>query len=240
MTKYKSKNKMIDTDKENAKFFLEENGENADLNCKLRVLFLGPHTDDVELGSGGTLMRFLRQKYKVMIAVFSTASDSLPKGWPKDTLKNEFLMVADTLKVDRLVFDFKVRYLNFCRQRILEELVKMNTEFKPDLVIGPSLNDYHQDHQTVAAEMVRAFKRSTSIICYELPWNHLTFTTQLFVKLSKKDIELKSELLKNYKSQLISNKVYFSNEFIFGLAKIRGVQCNAEYAESFEVLRWMI
>jgi N-acetylglucosamine malate deacetylase 1 len=217
-----------------------EHMKNFEPDSDYRVLFLGPHTDDVELGSGGTLIRFLRQNCKVKIAVFSTASDSLPEGLPKDTLKKEFLMIADSLKVDRVVFDFRVRYLNFCRQRILEELVKMNLEFKPNLVIGPSLNDYHQDHQTVATEMVRAFKRSASIIGYELPWNHLTFSTQLFVKLSKKDIELKFRLLKNYKSQLILNREYFSKECVFGLAKTRGVQCNAEYAESFEVLRWMI
>jgi LmbE family N-acetylglucosaminyl deacetylase len=211
-----------------------------DSECKLRILFLGPHTDDVELGSGGTLIRFLRQKYDVMITVFCTASDSLPKGMPKDALKTEFLEIADVLKVNRKIFDFKVRYLNFCRQRILEELVKINSEFNPDLVIGPSLNDFHQDHQTVANEMIRAFKMSSSIICYELPWNHLTFTTQLFVKLSRQDIEMKAKLLKSYKSQIIAHKPYFSDEFIYGFAKTRGVQCNAEYAEAFEVLRWMM
>ncbi len=210
------------------------------LDCKLKILFLGPHTDDVELGSGGALIRFLKQKYTVKVVVFSTASDSLPKDLPKDTLKREFETIAESLKVDNVVFDYKVRYLNFCRQKILEELVKMNNEFKPNLVIGPSLNDHHQDHQTVANEMVRAFKRTASIICYELPWNHLTFTTQLFVKLSKDDIKLKCDLLRNYKSQIAKNREYFSEEFVFGLAKTRGIQCNAPYAESFEVLRWII
>ena len=209
-------------------------------NSKMNVLFLAPHADDVELGSGGTLIRFLRQKCHVMVVVFSTASDSLPKDLPKDTLKREFLEIADALKVDKKVFDFKVRYLNFCRQAILEELVKLNGEFKPNLVIGPSLNDYHQDHQTVAGEMVRAFKRDASIICYELPWNNLTFTTQVFVKLTKKDVEMKAKLLTYYKSQFALNRPYFSDEFIYGLAKTRGIQCNAEYAEAFEVLRWML
>jgi LmbE family N-acetylglucosaminyl deacetylase len=219
-------------------YSIENNGDSD--TGKMRILFIGPHTDDVELGSGGALIRFLREKHKVMIAVFSTAADSLPKGLPKDTLKKEFLSVANTLNVERVIFDYKVRYLNFCRQRILEELVKINLEFKPDLVIGPSLNDYHQDHQTVATEMIRAFKRSASIICYELPWNHLTFNTQLFVKLSRKDMEKKIELLQYYESQIMKNKEYFSKEFILGLAKTRGIQCNAEYAESFEVLRWRI
>jgi N-acetylglucosamine malate deacetylase 1 len=207
---------------------------------QLRVLFLGPHTDDVELGSGGTLIRFLRQKSTVKVVVFSTASDSLPKSSPKEVLKEEFLSVANSLKVDNLIFDFKVRYLNFYRQRILEELVKLNNDFKPNIVIGPSLNDYHQDHQTVAIEMVRAFKRDASIICYELPWNHLTFTTQLFVKLTKEEVDLKWQMLQNYKSQILQGREYFTKEFVFGLAKTRGIQCHANYAESFEILRWII
>jgi LmbE family N-acetylglucosaminyl deacetylase len=113
-------------------------------------------------------------------------------------------------------------------------------EFKPQMVIGPSLNDFHQDHQVVANEMVRAFKTASSIICYELPWNHVTFNTQLFVKLKKEHLVKKWEMLKNYESQLTKGKTYFSEEFVYGLAKTRGVQCNSEYAEAFEVIRWMM
>jgi hypothetical protein len=102
------------------------------------------------------------------------------------------------------------------------------------------LNDFHQDHQIVANEMVRAFKTSASILSYELPWNHIGFDTQLFIKLTEKHIEEKYELLRNYKSQVLKNRPYFSKEFIFGLAKTRGVQCDSKYAEAFEVIRWML
>jgi hypothetical protein len=88
--------------------------------------------------------------------------------------------------------------------------------------------------------MIRAFKTTSSIICYEMPWNHLSFNTQLFVRLDKHHIERKMDLLKHYKSQLELQRPYFSEEFIYGLAKTRGIQCNSEYAEAFEVLRWMM
>lgn len=122
----------------------------------------------------------------------------------------------------------------------MEELIKIREEFNPQIVIGPSLNDFHQDHQVVANEMIRAFKTKSSVICYELPWNHITFNTQLFIKMKKEHISKKCEMLKNYNSQLVKKKAYFSEEFIYGLAKTRGVQCDSDYAEAFEVIRWMI
>jgi len=206
-----------------------------------KVLFLGPHTDDIELGAGGTLTKFLEKNYEVMLVVFSTAEESLPKDMPRDTLKNEFLNVIADLKIERFkIFNFQIRKLNFHRQEILEKMVRIRDQFKPDLVVGPSLNDFHQDHRTVSEEMVRAFKTSSSIICYELPLNHLTFNTQLFVKLKKHHVKSKTDLLSHYKSQIIQQRRYFSKEYIFGLAKVRGTQCNAEYAEAFEVLRWIM
>jgi hypothetical protein len=108
------------------------------------------------------------------------------------------------------------------------------------MVIGPSLNDFHQDHQVVANEMIRAFKTTASIICYELPWNHVTFNTQLFMALQKKHILKKCSMLEKYKSQVAKERLYFSKEFIHGLANTRGVQCDSKYAEAFEVIRWII
>ena len=175
--------------------------------------------------------------------MFSTAEESLPEALPKDTLKKEFFGVMKALNMrggNYKLFNFRVRNLDKHRQEILEELINIRDDFKPQLVIGPSLNDFHQDHQVIANEMIRAFKTTSSIICYELPWNHMTFNTQLFIKLRKSHISKKYEMLKNYKSQLTKERAYFSEEFVYGLAKIRGVQCNSEYAEAFEVIRWMI
>ncbi len=209
----------------------------------MKVLFLSPHTDDVELGAGGMLARFLEASYEIFWVVFSTAEDSLPHNLPKDTLKQEFLNVVKSLNLSRdnyRIFNFKVRRLHEHRQEVLEELVKIRNEFKPDLVVGPSLHDHHQDHQVVAREMIRAFKNTASIISYELPWNHVSFDAQLFIKLKKRHIQKKIDLLKNYKSQLMLNRPYFNEEFILGWAKMRGVQVKTEFAEAFEVIRWIL
>ncbi len=213
----------------------------------MKILILSPHTDDAELGCGGSIVKFLDEGHKISWAVFSTAEEALPEalpaGLPKDSLRREFRSVIENLglREDRCkVYNFKVRSLHQHRQEILEELVKIKSELDPNVVIGPSVNDLHQDHQVVANEMIRAFKTSSSIICYELPWNHISFITQMFVKLKKNYVTRKCEILEEYQSQRMKNKLYFSRQFIYGLAKTRGVQCNSKYAEAFEVVRWMI
>jgi N-acetylglucosamine malate deacetylase 1 len=209
----------------------------------MRMLILSPHTDDAELGCGGSIAKFIEEGHDILWVVFSIAEESLPKDLPKDTLKQEFQNVASCLGLcekNYKIYNFRVRHLTENRQDILEDLIKIRRDFMPDIVLIPSTNDYHQDHQVVSQEAVRAFKMSSSIIGYELPWNHITFDTNMFVRLNKSHVEKKYGLLKYYKSQFLIERNYFSEEFIFGLAKVRGTQCNASYAEAFEVIRWII
>ncbi len=209
-----------------------------------KVLLLSPHTDDIELGAGATVCKLLENNYDVYWIAFSIAEDSLPSDWDKNTLKNEFLEVISLLnerfssKINHQIENYKVRNLGDHRQEILEQLVKIRKDFTPDIVIGPSLHDYHQDHNTVAVEMVRAFKTSSSIICFEQPWNLSNFSAQLFVELEEKHVEMKSEMLSKYQSQISLNRQYFSRDYVYGLANVRGTQTKSKYAEAFEVVRW--
>ena len=93
-----------------------------------KILVLAPHTDDAELGCGGTIARFLEQGAHVFVAAFSTAHESLPPEAPRDTLRQEFLLAMQTLGVplDQLfVRDFRVRHLSEHRQEVLEDLVSL-------------------------------------------------------------------------------------------------------------------
>ncbi len=204
------------------------------------ILVLAPHTDDGELGCGGTISKYIEEGKNVFYAAFSTARESLPKGMPDDTLKNEVLEATKRLGIPEknlIIFSFQVRKLNYERQNVLEELVKMKKELMPGLVFMPSPNDLHQDHHTIAEEGMRAFKE-TSILAYELPWNNISFNTQAFVKLEKYHIEKKVFALDAYKSQ--KKRFYLNKEFIFSWARTRGVQIKSSFAETFEVIRWII
>jgi LmbE family N-acetylglucosaminyl deacetylase len=201
------------------------------------ILVLAPHTDDGELGLGGTINYFIEQGKNVVYAAFSTAEQSVPDGFPKDILKTEVRNATAELGIkseNLLIYNYEVRKLNYVRQEILEELIRIRQTMQFDLVFIPSLHDIHQDHTTIAQEGLRAFK-NTTILGYELIWNNLTFNTQCFIKLQEKHILAKLNALKKYESQ--GKRDYLSEDFIISLAKTRGVQVGTQYAEAFEVVR---
>jgi LmbE family N-acetylglucosaminyl deacetylase len=204
-----------------------------------KVLVLAPHTDDAELGCGGTLARMKDEGVEIYIAAFSTARASVPEGSDPNILRKEFIKSMEILGVPKsryFIYDYQVRKLSYSRQEVLEEMIRLRNEIQPDMVLLPSGNDLHQDHEVVHNEGLRAFK-DNSIWGYELPWNHVTFNTQAFVRLKKKHMEKKWEMMSVYESQFKKQRDYFTEEFIYGLAKVRGVQVREEYAEAFEVIR---
>lgn len=201
------------------------------------VLVLAPHTDDGELGLGGTITKLIDEGANVTYIAFSTAEESVPKGFPKDILKTEVRNATAVLGIkpeNLIIYNYQVRKLNYVRQEILEDLITIRKERHFDLVFIPSPHDIHQDHSTIAQEGVRAFK-NTTILGYELIWNNLTFNTQCFVELNEENVRKKILSLKEYHSQ--GKRNYLSDEFVYSLAKARGVQIGCEYAEAFEVIR---
>ena len=210
------------------------------LNALNKVLILSPHTDYGEFGCGGSVARCIREGKDVYYAAFSTAEESVPDPWPKDILKTEVREATKRLGIgeDKLfIFNYEVRKLSYHRQEILEDLVKIKNTICPDLVFLPSSSDVHQDHSTVSIEGIRAFK-NTSILGYEIPWNNIEFRTEAFVLLADEDINKKLHALDAYKSQKGRN--YANEEFIRSLARTRGVQIGSQYAEAFEVIRWVM
>jgi LmbE family N-acetylglucosaminyl deacetylase len=204
-----------------------------------RVLVLAPHTDDGELGCGATISRKIEEGAEVMYVAFSICTRSLPEGWDPMTLAIEVKAATKILGVkpeNLILYDYDVRRFKEFRQDILEELVKINKSFKPTLVMVPSPTDIHQDHQVISEEGVRAFK-NVSILGYELPWNNTSFNTRCFIKLQDRHLQVKIEALKEYKSQ--KHRTYLNEKFIESLAITRGVQVNTNYAEAFEVIRWI-
>ena len=205
-----------------------------------KVFVISPHTDDGELGAGGLISRLIKEKAQIYYIAFSTAEASVPGNLPKNILKTEVKRACLELGIREeniILYNYEVRKLNYHRQEILEELINLKQLYEPDLVLVPSRDDIHQDHSTVAQESLRAFK-NTTILGYELIWNNLKFNNNAFVKLNKNDIEAKVNALSKYVSQ--KEKNYMQSEFIYSLAKTRGVQIGTDYAEAFEVLRWIM
>jgi LmbE family N-acetylglucosaminyl deacetylase len=203
------------------------------------VLFVSPHTDDAELGCGGTIARTLEEGTEVHVLVFSSAEESRPPGTPPTILKDEFLLAMAALGVpssNLQIEGFPVRHLSAHRQEVLEELIRVRARVQPSVVFAPASTDVHQDHQVVHAECLRAFKDLT-VWGYELPWNHVGFDANAFVRLERRHLDAKWKALQLYKTQFELGRPYFSWEFIEALARVRGTQVNVPYAEAFEVER---
>jgi LmbE family N-acetylglucosaminyl deacetylase len=202
-----------------------------------RALVLAPHTDDGEFGCGGTMSRLVESGTDVRYVAFSIATKSLPPGFPPDTLGREVREATAELGVpaeNLTVHDLEVRTFPERRQDILELLIALWEEWRPEVVFQPSHHDVHQDHQVIASEGLRAFKRTT-ILGYEIPWNNYDFAYQAYIALDRSHIERKVAALARYASQ--QHRRYADPEYIWNLARTHGVNVNREFAEVFQVYR---
>lgn len=202
-----------------------------------KILVLAPHTDDAEFGMGATIARFIEEENEVYCAAFSACRQSVQPGFPEDILITEVKQAAAVLGIasERLfLFDYPVRTFNIRRQELLDNIIRLRDNIRPDYVFMPSVNDIHQDHYTLAQEGVRAFKFS-SLLCYELPWNNFSFQTSCFFEVDETQLQRKIDAVSCYRSQ--QHRQYASADFIRSLAVTRGVQTGAPLAECFEVVR---
>ncbi len=206
-------------------------------NGNSTALVLAPHTDDGELGCGGTIHKLIQNGYTVHYVAFSACEQSVLPQFPKDILITEVKKATAILGIppeNLTLLKYQVRTFNYNRQDILDDIIKLKTRIKPDLVFIPSVNDLHQDHATISNEAIRAFKFST-ILCYELPWNNFNFNTSCFIELSPENLDSKIAALAKYESQ--AHRPYANEDFLTSLAKVRGVQSGLHIAETFEVIR---
>ncbi len=204
------------------------------------ILILAPHTDDGEFGCGGTIARYAAHGARAIYAAFSAAEQSVLPHLPRDILRTEVRSATAALGVldeDCLVYDFEVRRFPELRQQILDRMIELSRQYNPDIVFLPSANDTHQDHQTIAQEGFRAFKRTT-MLGYEVPWNNLDFRTSCFVDINEEHLDTKIRAINMYQSQ--QHRLYANAEYIRSLALTRGMQIGKRYAETFEVVRWVI
>lgn len=193
-----------------------------------KILILSPHPDDAEIGCGGTIA-----KYQGNADV-----TNLVLSYSKLTGTMEEAEKANAILGMRFTWrNYGHRQLDKERQRILDDLMLIGNKIKPDVVFMPCLHDIHQDHKVVAEEGLRAFKGCT-ILGYEMPWNNVSFNTQMFVELNDGHVNQKCKAISKYQSQ--SDRPYASKDFITALAKTRGVQSGFQYAEAFEVIRCVL
>lgn len=197
-----------------------------------RLLFVGPHPDDVELGCGGAIARFSQQAEIAYLILSPCLED------PRNAnILAEAEAAASVLGIDRasmIVEDLPRRTFHDRREDIRRILIAARDRLEPDLVFCPSLRDVHQDHEVTAEETLRLF-RDVSVVAYESPRSSLDFQPNLYLTLSEDHLETKTRALMSYKSQF--DRYYFEPDIIRSFARMRGAQCRERYAEAFETMR---
>ncbi len=198
-----------------------------------KVLILSPHVDDGELGCGATIAKLIDQGDEVVYVALSEVGN--------EKLRTECHDATHILGIRHTkIHSFPVRNFPSCRQRILDLFVSLKRTYsiaQSDLVFMPSSTDIHQDHQVVYQEGRRAFKHC-SILGYDLPWNEFESRANCYYHVSGEHMRRKLTALAKYKSQ--ADKPYLEPASIWNRAMARGLQVEVEFAEAFEVIRWII
>jgi LmbE family N-acetylglucosaminyl deacetylase len=199
-----------------------------------KILAVGAHPDDIEMGCGGFIAKAISEKIDVYTAILSKCEDEV-KGDNADLRADEYIASVKTLGVSKyFIFDFPNRALPGSELQILDKLAELQADIQPDMVLIPYLEDPHQDHNAVAFAGVRTFRKNETILQYEiLRHGSHTFTPTLFVDITD-FLNTKLEALKCYKSQF-ERRPYFDLESFKSLARTRGAQSGYEYAEGFVV-----
>jgi len=201
----------------------------------MNILALSPHTDDVELGAGGTLARFVEEGHRVSVAAFSTGNGKT------GAFRPEFEAAMGALGVTEYELqDFKTRYFARERQDLLACLGWLFERVQPALMLIPCTVDRHQDHQAIIAEAIRAARYSAcSILGYATSCSHtLPVELRYYVKLEQRHLDAKLSAIGAYQTQ--HGKVYTRGDYVRSMARVYGAPVGAKFAEAFEVIRWVI
>lgn len=197
-----------------------------------RLLFLGAHPDDIELGCGA-LIHNVGSKSEILCV---TLSDNQKNPLLKNVVEEHYRSMA-VLGVPRegvVLRDFTTRLFHDARQEILEYFLKLRKEFKPDIIFVHSRQDIHQDHNTMTDEALRAF-RGITVLGFDVVRSSYNFFPHFLVEVSEEDANAKVRALAQYETY--ADKYYFQPELLKATMIRHGTLAELPFAEGFDILR---
>ncbi len=197
-----------------------------------RILFLGAHPDDIELGAGA-LIHNIRGKCEILCA---TLSDN-QKNPDLSRLVEEHRASMSILGIPPerdLLETFETRKFPDARQEVLEYLLRLRRSFQPEIVFCHSPNDIHQDHNVVTQEALRAY-RGLTVLGFDVVRSSYNFFPHFLVEVTQQDVDKKIEALSQYKTY--HNKYYFDPALLRATMIRHGALAERDFAEGFDILR---
>lgn len=197
-----------------------------------RILFLGAHPDDIEIGCGAFLHNIVHKTDVLCV----TLSDN-QKNPDLQHVKGEHLKSMKVLGVPEkniLFGPFSTRVFPDSRQEILEYFLKLRQDFQPDLIFTHSKQDVHQDHNTMTDEALRAF-RGITVLGFDVVRSSYGFFPHFLVEVTEEDVNKKIEALAQY--QTYQDRYYFNSELTRSIMVRHGALAERPFAEGFDILR---
>lgn len=197
-----------------------------------KVLFLGAHPDDIELGCGALIHHIARISQVICV----TLSDNQKNPMLQNVVEEQYrsMAILGVPKERALYGPFTTRVFPEDRQQILEYLLKLRADWQPDAIFVHSNQDVHQDHLTVTEEALRAY-RGITLLGYDVVRSSYGFFPHFLVEVTKEDVEAKVKALAQYKTY--EDKYYFDPQLTRSILVRHGALAEKKFAEGFDILR---
>lgn len=195
-----------------------------------KILCLGAHADDIEIGCGGTILRWVEEHPNLEFCwvVFSSGRER-----KQEALKGADLFLQGVHKKTVLVENFRDGFFPYTGAEIKEFFEDLKKRFSPDIVLTHYRDDRHQDHRLVSELTWNTFRQEL-ILEYEIPkYDGDLGQPNLFMQLSEEVCRKKVQyILDTYRTQAV--KHWLTEDTLRAILRLRGVEsCAEKYAEAF-------
>ncbi|MFO8048564.1 MAG: PIG-L family deacetylase [Desulfosudaceae bacterium] len=206
------------------------------MDKKMNILAIGAHPDDIEIGCGGSLIKYSDKGHNIFLMLMTQGEE----GGQPQTRKAEQEKAAALLGVQEIfwgeVVDTHLK-VNLASIQIMEAVL---AKVRPNFIFCPFSDDTHQDHRHLAQITISATRYVKNVLFYEGPTTQ-RFAPDIYIDISEK-IDRKIELLKAHESQMLKTNIEGVSivDIAYSSANFRGIQGRVKYAEAFCALRLFI
>jgi N-acetylglucosamine malate deacetylase 1 len=197
-----------------------------------RILFLGAHPDDIELGCGALLHNIINKTDVLCVTLSDNQKNPDLQSVKKEHYESMTILGVPQEKI--VLGPFTTRVFPDSRQEILEFFIKLRKEFRPDLIFTHSKQDVHQDHNTMTDEALRAF-RGITVLGFDVVRSSYGFFPHFLVEVTEADLNKKIEALACYETY--RDRYYFNKELTRSIMVRHGALAECPFAEGFDILR---
>lgn len=197
----------------------------------LQILCLGAHSDDIEIGCGGTILELLRGRRNLEFhwVVFSSGPDR-----DREARRSASLFLKGAVNQTVHVLNFRNSFFPEEGAKIKEFFEKLKDRLSPDVILTHARHDLHQDHQVINRLTWNTW-RNHLILEYEIPkYDGDLGSPNFFVPFDRKTSQRKIKYLMScFATQ--RSKHWFTEDVFLGLMRLRGLEANSpgKFAEGF-------